>query len=136
MKFSFQSFRKKIQETLEAKAQKRSYEAATILRSHLMESLSNQPERTGRKYKIPGTNREYTASAPGEYPALREGYLRAKVGDTPIKTEMVGDVVRAELDVGAPQYGLILEAGLRPWFSKAAEEKRDEMEKVLRKRWF
>ena len=136
MRFSLQSFRKKIQEKLETKAKQRSYEAANILRAHLLESLGNQPARTGRKYKIPGTNQTYTASAPGEYPALREGHLRASIGNAPIKAEKVGDVIRAEITVGVPKHGQILEAGLRPWFSKAAEEKRDEMEKVLRKRWF
>lgn len=33
--------------------------------------------RSGRSYKIPGTGRYYTASAPGEPPAVRTGAYRA-----------------------------------------------------------
>ena len=33
--------------------------------------------RHGRRYLIPGTRRHYTASAPGEAPAVRTGVLRA-----------------------------------------------------------
>lgn len=53
----------------------RGYRAANELRnaSHLV--LRGQ--RSGRRYLVPGTRRHYTASAPGEPPAVRTGAFRA-----------------------------------------------------------
>jgi hypothetical protein len=43
----------------------------------LKESLDPGPgPRTGEQYYVPGTRTLYTASAPGEHPAVREGVLR------------------------------------------------------------
>ena len=63
--------------------------AAELARTEVVEGMENAPPRTGREYPIPGTgsrgrqrrgkklNRPtYTASAPGEPPAVREGLYR------------------------------------------------------------
>jgi len=67
---------------------------------------------SGRRYKIPHTRAYYTASAPGEPPALRTGAYRG--GFTP-KTYAFGDSVisRVENEVTVGRYvlGQLLENG-------------------------
>ncbi len=48
--------------------------AALELRNSALDVLSGQ--RSGRRYLVPGTRTYYTASAPGEAPAVRTGALR------------------------------------------------------------
>lgn len=50
--------------------------AAELVRTEVVEGMENAPARTGREYPIPGTDSTYTASAPGEPPAIREGIYR------------------------------------------------------------
>lgn len=53
----------------------RGYSAANELRNSSQEILRGQ--RSGRTYRVPGTKSRYTASAPGEPPAVRTGSFRA-----------------------------------------------------------
>ena len=55
----------------------RMLEASQEVRNKAVEKLSGP--RTGRVYKVPGTNRTYIASAPGEPPAVQVGDLRKSV---------------------------------------------------------
>lgn len=48
--------------------------AATQLRNAAIEVLAGS--RGGRKYRVPGTKKYYTASAPGQPPAVRTGSFR------------------------------------------------------------
>lgn len=52
--------------------------AIEVWHTQLMQTL--QGPRSGRTYRIPGTGRTYTASAPGEPPAKRLGDLQASYG--------------------------------------------------------
>ena len=52
----------------------RTYRAANELRNAALDVLKGQ--RGGRRYKIPHTKRYYTASAPGQPPAVRTGTFR------------------------------------------------------------
>lgn len=52
----------------------RTYRAANELRNSALDVLKGQ--RGGRRYKVPHTKRYYTASAPGEPPAVRTGTFR------------------------------------------------------------
>ena len=54
--------------------ERRSYQAANELRNAALLVLRGQ--RSGRRYRVPGTKRYYTASAPGEPPAVRTGTFR------------------------------------------------------------
>lgn len=54
----------------------RAYRAANELRNASQEVLRGQ--RSGRRYRVPGTRRHYTASAPGEPPAVRTGAFRER----------------------------------------------------------
>ncbi len=76
--------------------------------------------KSGRRYRIPGTNREYTASAPGETPAVRTGNYRDSI--------VVGKIGDQHYRVGTPEdRAAALEFGnermeARPHFRKALEK--------------
>lgn len=52
----------------------RGYRASNELRNAALDVLKGQ--RSGRRYRVPGTKQFYTASAPGEPPAVRTGTFR------------------------------------------------------------
>jgi hypothetical protein len=62
-------------------AEQRVFGAANELRNAWINRLSG--ERHGRTYRVPGTNRTYVASAPGESPAVQTGDLRRSVTVNP-----------------------------------------------------
>ena len=85
---SFQAITEEITSQIRTQMESRSYQAANELRNSSLQVLRGQ--RTGRRYKVPGTYRRqrdkvtgkmrngryYTASAPGEPPANRLGHYR------------------------------------------------------------
>lgn len=90
-------------------------------------------QRSGRTYKVPGTNRMYRASRPGEPPASRTGDLRRsyKVGRV---EETAG---RASVKVGSPlDYAEYLEHNMnREHLEPAAELAKPRLEAILRGEW-
>lgn len=50
------------------------YQGANDMRNQALKTLRGQ--RHGRRYRVPNTRRYYTASAPGEPPAVRTGVFR------------------------------------------------------------
>ena len=60
----------KIQHQMESRAVRASYELYNA------SQLVLRGQRHGRRYRVPGTKRYYTASAPGEPPAVRTGAFR------------------------------------------------------------
>ena len=46
---------------------------ARSIRNEIQDTMEEAPARTGHVYLVPGTKTKYTASAPGEPPAIREG---------------------------------------------------------------
>jgi hypothetical protein len=108
--------------------------AALVGRNKIVENLSGT--RTGRKYKVPGTQTYYTASAPGEYPAVATGLLRESIQ---------WRVSRDDAKVGAltkVEYADALEGrpgeppGIRPFLKKSLDEAKAEMKAKLAERWF
>lgn len=104
----------------------RSYKAANELRNSALEILRGQ--RSGRRYKVPGTYRRqrdkvtgkmkngryYTASAPGEPPAMRTGTFRRSWQPTALKqgTTYISRIESdARTDNGKYLLGEILEDG-------------------------
>lgn len=85
---SFQAITEAITSQIRTQMEGRSYQAANELRNSALQVLRGQ--RNGRRYKVPGTYRRqrdktdgkmkngryYTASAPGEPPAVRTGAFR------------------------------------------------------------
>lgn len=97
--------------------------AADIGRNTVLTNLSGA--RKGVQYKVPGTQTMYTASAPGEYPAVATGNLRQSV-----KAIQEGEAWLIGTDV---EYGLFLEKkdplhGGREWLRPSLESVRQEMQ--------
>ncbi len=139
-------------------AQKRMEEAVHEVRNTTLKTLSGQ--RTGRRYTIPGTHKQYTASSPGEPPAQRLGELRQSVS-----TLVVG---RGDNLVGAvgtdKDYGPMLEFGTfgrggigrmhefeseatgnmmpsfgiaaRPWLRVSFEKAEEKVKAIFGRPWF
>ena len=59
---------------IQQEMESRTYRASNELRNAALLVLRGQ--RSGRRYKVPGTKKYYTASAPGEPPAVRTGTFR------------------------------------------------------------
>lgn len=112
--------------TIRHQMESRSYRAANELRNSALIVLRGQ--RTGRRYKVPGTHgrqrdkvtgkmrngRYYTASAPGEPPAMRTGTFRNSWqpnarNENGVYISMIESDVRT--DNGQHVLGQILEEG-------------------------
>lgn len=63
-----------IVDSIRQQLESRSYRVANELRNASLGVLRGQ--RGGRRYRVPGTRSYYTASAPGEPPAVRTGAFR------------------------------------------------------------
>lgn len=70
----FDAMVKEITENIKLQMESRAYRGANELRNASQLVLRGQ--RSGRRYRVPGTKRYYTASAPGEPPAVRTGVFR------------------------------------------------------------
>lgn len=68
---------KEVLNALDETAKKRMMEAAREVHKQTVLNLTGN--RSGRTYFVPGTNKEYQASAPGEPPASMTGTLRKSV---------------------------------------------------------
>lgn len=111
--------------------QKALLRAANVARNQIVQNLSGG--RSGIQYKVPGTQTYYTASAPGEYPAVATGRLRS---DVQYKQDGDGVVIGSTLE-----YGLHLEKkdpqhGGREWLRPSLEKARPDMLKAIGERWF
>ncbi|MCD8195891.1 MAG: HK97 gp10 family phage protein [Lachnospiraceae bacterium] len=74
-------FQKRVKDTVsecETKAQSCAVRASNQLRNAALSVLRGA--RSGKRYKKPGSSSRYTASAPGEPPAVRTGTLRRSWG--------------------------------------------------------
>ena len=90
MEVNFKQVHKKVLATVEQEAKSRTVRAANAIKKASNNVLSNAGGRTGRTYRKPATRAAtYTASAPGEPPALRTGNLRRSWRPLPY-SEMVG----------------------------------------------
>lgn len=120
---------------LESVATQRMHAAVNEVRNEVLETLSG--ERTGRTYRVPGTNRTYTASAPGEPPAVMLGQLRNSItGVVETERRSTKGIVGTEL-----VKGLQLEKGTknmapRPWLERSFERSLNRVKEILSRRWF
>ena len=126
----FVSYLPAVTAAIKEAADKALFAAANEGRTQVVKNLSGA--RHGRKYKVPGTNVTYTASAPGEYPATATGRLRSSV-----TVKVKGDTGYVGTNV---EYGLALEKkpaskGGREWLRPSLEQAKPAMLDKLRKRW-
>lgn len=116
-------------------AEKRMFAATQRVREEVLHTLSGQ--RTGREYRVPGTSVSYTASAPGEPPAVQTGQLRQSV--TSVVTQ---DGREVNGQVGTPlDRGLWMEYGTffiepRPWLRPSFDNCKDDVKRILSERWW
>ncbi len=99
-------------EIIRAELPNRAYRAANALRNAELDVLAKQAGHGGRRYRVPGTRKYYTASAPGEVPAVRTGQFRLSWRP---KAQSDGDTHRSMIEstyrVSSYVLGDILENG-------------------------
>jgi hypothetical protein len=99
---------------VEQEVASRSYRASNELRNSALFVLRGK--RSGRVYRVPGTGKTYTASAPGEPPAVRTGAFRLSWG-THVRVERYGkrfiavSAIESGLRAGGNLLGDMLEGG-------------------------
>lgn len=113
---------------IERKSQKNMIKAMTLWRSSLMEVLSGT--RSGNQYKVPFTAQTYTASAPGQAPAVRTGALKASY-----KIQISGNGLAGRLN-STLAYAAHLEYGTykmepRPHLVPAFNRVRSRIEQIM-----
>ena len=91
MEVSFKQVHQKVLKTIEQQIQSRSVRAANVMKKHANKILSNAAGRSGKVYRKPHTTATYTASAPGEPPALRTGDLRRSWRPLPYAEMVAGE---------------------------------------------
>lgn len=150
------SIMEEVTEEIRHQMEGRSYEAAVELRNASQLVLRGQ--RSGRRYKVPGTfrrqrdkvsgkmknGRYYTASAPGEPPAVRTGTFRASW--QPVSKVVFGSYISriesgARTDNGKYVLGEILEEGTqrmapRPYEDAILEKAEPKIVKIYEKPYF
>ena len=110
-------------EEIEQKAMKRGYQAANVLTNEVKKILSGQ--RSGRIYKVKKTGGNaqksgvvYTASAPGEPPAIRFGTLRTSFKRRSYSEKkgnelIIHAITESDLQVNGHLLGDLLENGTK-----------------------
>lgn len=124
MAVNFQSGLNLVKRAIEEKAHEKREEVAELLKDNVQRSLEGS--RHGRRYRIPGTDRVYTASAPGEYPAEMTGNLKASIQ---AKALDVAAVVGTNWNLAAA----VEEA--RPFLEPVARESEAEIVRRLQGPW-
>jgi len=119
----------------------RTYRASNELRNASLFILRG--ERSGRVYRVPNTKQHYTASAPGEPPAVRTGVFRLSWG-THIHVEQNGKHYRAVSAIeskeraGGHLLGEMLENGTskmapRPYKQKIIDRALPKIKEIYKK---
>ena len=120
---------------------------ARMIKTAIVDEMEEAEARSGRVYIVPGTAKAYTASAPGEPPAIREGRYREAWSST--KAVETGNAVIAaavnDQKVGPYLLGVLLEEGSsdlvnfrvrmepRPHIRPALERVRPDVEALIRR---
>ncbi len=126
---------KEVVKSIEDAASKLMLEAVNEVRNTTLETLSGQ--RSGRIYYVPGTKRKYTASSPGEPPAIASSDLFKS-----IKTSVEGKGKEVIGAVGTDKIqGLMTELGTvnmaaRPWLRISFEKSMEKVKSILGGKWF
>lgn len=116
----------------------RGFQAAQQLYNSTQIILSGS--RSGRVYGISNTGRHYTASAPGQPPAVRTGMLRASFRPTVSVENNGGFTIHSQaksgLSVGGYVLGSLLDEGTermaaRPFKEKVKERAVPEINKIF-----
>lgn len=107
---------------IEHQMMSRAYQAAQALKKAELQVLRGQGG--GRRYRVPGTGASYTASAPGQPPAVRTGAYRSSY--VPRAEQKSGNVYRSLIESGLSVNGWNLGNLLENGTSKMAPRPHDE----------
>ena len=119
---------------IKSEAFARMVKAVNTVRNETLETLSGS--RSGRIYRVPGTMKTYTASSPGEPPAVATGQLRQSVRtQVDNSSSMVIGYVGSTL-----VYAPCLEFGTkkmspRPWLKPSFEKSEPKLREILGGSW-
>ena len=129
-------------EHIKHQMQSRSYRVANEMRNESQKVLRGQ--RSGRRYRVPNTKAYYTASAPGEPPAVRTGTFRRS---WQAKSYADGDNVHSVIESNATTengkylLGEMLEEGTskmapRPYKQRILEKARQQAMRIYKEPYF
>jgi HK97 gp10 family phage protein len=112
----------------------RMVKAVNAVRNETLVTLSGN--RSGRTYFVPGTMKTYTASSPGEPPAVATGQLRQSIKTS---IEQVGLNIIGYIGSGIV-YAPCLEFGTkkmspRPWLKPSFEKSEPKLKDILGGTW-
>jgi len=126
----FVSFLPAVTAALKVASEKALYAAANEGRTQVLKNLTGS--RSGIRYKVPGTNVMYTASAPGEYPASATGLLRST-----IQMKVKGDegYIGSDSDHAVPLEKKPASKGGREWLRPSLQQAKPKMLQKIMKRW-
>lgn len=113
-----------VKKLIEEQAHEKKEEVAKLLLGHVEQGL--QGPRHGKTYKIPGTDRTYTASAPGEFPAFRTGQLLQS---------MKAKILDHAAVVGTNSNLAAMVSAERPFLDQLAEEAEPQIAAVIKSPW-
>lgn len=128
---AYKSYFNEAKSEIEKAKAKKAMEAAVHVRNKVVEKLSGNG--TGRTYRVPGTSRTYTASSPGQPPAVLFGDLRKSIQfDSKDSTALVGSELKKskELEFGTRRIAP------RPFLKPTFTEEVDAIGQILGKMWF
>ncbi len=131
----YQSNVKNVVDSIEDITAKRLWLAANHVKSVIQETLSGT--RHGKVAKVPGTNKTYVQSAPGEPPAVMVGDLRRSISVI-VQQEgkwLVAKIGTAQLKAMRLEYGGYGIAP-RPYMKPSFEKAKPKVEEIMNKRWF
>lgn len=114
-------------------------EASIFLKDAVQETLTGN--RSGRVYRVPATKQKYTASAPGEPPAVRLGDLKRAISHKVNKAKLTA-IVGPRLIGQDPkkQYPVWLEFGTkkmspRPYMKPTFDKSKDTVIQIMKEGW-
>ncbi|MDD4873393.1 MAG: hypothetical protein PHE15_00220 [Dehalococcoidales bacterium] len=119
---------------IKSEAFARMVKAVNAVRNETLETLSGS--RSGRTYFVPGTMTTYTASSPGEPPAVATGELK---GSVKTSIEQAGLNIIGYVGSGI-DYAPCLEFGTkkmspRPWLKPSFEKSEPKLRDILGGKW-
>ena len=125
---------KELTQSIRDTASRRMYQAVEVVKVAQLETLSG--DRSGRTYKVPGTNRTYTASRPGQPPAQATGGLRQSL-QTSVSGK--GRTITGKSGTKLP-YGKMLDDGTlkiapRPWLMPSLLRALPKLREIFKRSW-
>ena len=124
----------KVIKAIGAAATTRMHKAVIAVRNETLDTLRGP--RSGRTYYVPGTRRTYTASSPGQPPAVATSDLLNSI-ETTVKGE--GSEIIGTVGTKLP-YGKMLEFGTRnmaprPWLKPTLDKSISMIKEIFSGKW-